>query len=226
MGLNYHVGRLITRLGFTLLPTYKIPKNNGNLLEYILKMPDTQKRIKTLIQIGGYDGDYEDPLKKALNKQNKAKIFIIEPQEKCVKVLEKKYRLNTNVKIIPVAISNINKKSFIFIPEKNEVSPIASLSKNHSKRFAIDNVKEVPVVCMTLKTVLKNYKIRNPEIFIIDAEGLESVILRQIIKLKKLPFIIYFEHLHLTKSEKEKIRELFSSYIRVETEQDTLLIRK
>ena len=226
MGLNYHVGRLIARIGFTLLPTYKIPKNNGNLLEYILKLPDIQKRIKTLVQIGGYDGDYEDPLKKALNKQIKAKIFIIEPQEKCVKVLEKKYKSNYNVRIVPVAISDINKKSFIYIPEKNEVSPIASLSKDHCKRFAIDNVREVPIVCMTLKTVLKKYKISKPEIFIIDAEGSEFVILNQIIKLKKPPFIIYFEHLHLTKSEKEKIRELFCSYIRVETDQDTLLIHK
>ena len=227
MSINYIIGKILKKIGFTILPNYKLPENNGNLLQYTTDLLVSQGRIKTIVQIGGYDGEFEDNLKEIIkNTNNNIQIFIIEPQQKCVEKLKSKYKTKKEVTVIPVAISDQLGQAKMFIPRNTDTSPLASLHKMHLNRFNIKEYSEIIVKSITWNALKKTYNIPNPDLIVIDAEGSEQIILKQILNEKRKPLVIYFEHRHMTKAVKEEIRIKFSRWIRVETDQDTLLLKK
>jgi FkbM family methyltransferase len=135
--------------------------------------------LKTAIQIGVANGD--DFVKEFILNNKDYYIYLIEPVEASIPLIENSYSFTENKTIWNFAISKTN-GYLTFYTDINEGgnNQVASIYKNHlmAHQRTLEQIKEQIVPCLDLNTLI-NFVIKNNEIeyLFIDTEGHDCDIL-------------------------------------------------
>ncbi|MEX0996580.1 MAG: FkbM family methyltransferase [Flavobacteriaceae bacterium] len=158
----------------------------------------------TFLQLGGNDGKRYDPIYKFVVKyHNNINGVILEPVKDYYIDLERNYKNFSNIITVNKAIHNSLKETTIFKLDKSKehLAPefakgIASFDPNHHKKTNVDSklIKPEIVKCEKLSSIIKDYKIENIDVLVIDTEGYDYHIIMDIDFNLIQPKIIHFEH--------------------------------
>jgi len=158
------------------------------------------------IQIGANDGKHDDFLNQYISKHSSWKGVLVEPQQKAFAKLTSSYEKESNrQKLIfeNTAISNKTGYIDVYRPKGSAQSPIASLNSDHIKKYDISNkgIEKERVKCTTFQQLLDKHNIKKYDILIIDTEGHDFEILKQVNFDICKPALIVFEYIHITVKE-------------------------
>ena len=164
-----------------------------------------------------------------IEKFREKPILLIEPVPANVNAIKENLKDFTNVIIEPIAIANkAEKRNFYFVKSdsiaklgKHWATGIGSFDKNHllnhkSKRFKIEEVdiETIQIDCLTFEDILKKHKISEIEKMIIDIEGSEYEILKDIDlqKIKISNILFEFKHFDGVFQTGDKLKEIINKF--------------
>jgi hypothetical protein len=101
----------------------------------------------------------------------------------------------------------------MYLPKAEKNSPIASTKRNHFQSFGIRDadLKKIDVNSVSVATLLNRYGFKQVDVLQLDTEGLDLKILNQFFTLGLEPYIINLEVFHLTKRERELLRDTLTA---------------
>lgn len=199
-------------------------------------------KSQTIIQIGAHIGKTNnDPIfSKACSE---SRLILIEPVPFLFKILKKEYCCKfptNNFTFINQAVSDKDGKIILTIPsEKNDfsqypayASQLASINPDHINELMPGLITEtIEIPCISLNSLIKNYKIKEIDFLCIDTEGHDYEILMNFDFLVK-PKKITFEHKHMDgvkqcgKRYQTLLKKLYNKNYKLlsKTKEDTTLI--
>lgn len=205
--------RTVLRCGFSL---QRVKPFERSLLRYMLSTPDFW-----LVQIGAYNGITSDPFCKYLI-DGLWRGVLVEPQRHYCDVLREIYRDRPEVKCRTLAIAaSDSSQPFYRVAEDAPGMPywapqLASFRREvlASHRDRIPHIEQhivsEEVECLTLATLAAQEGLPRIDLLAIDVEGSDFEVLQQIDSLPAFPKFIYYEHLHLSPSERESSSRFLS----------------
>jgi FkbM family methyltransferase len=169
-----------------------------NIEEYATTIPNF-----FFIQIGACDGKIYDDFHQLLSKMN-WKGILIEPRKKYFKKLKETYSEKAFI-FENIAISNKDGRQNIYNFKNQDI--VASWQEgcatfnpeNHNELSKVkkENLEIETVNCKTWKTLINNHKVNDIHLLIIDTEGYDFEIIKQISFDTLAPHIIFYEFIHL-----------------------------
>ena len=156
-----------------------------------------------VIQIGGEDGitdshrGVDEVYELVVN--NKWYAVILEPNPRHFEDLKRNYKKEDRVTLIPMAVSEEDKKVKFFDCEMPGASTLIEdvLSKNNYHNGRSKNYKMIMVQGININTLLQQYN--RPDYLVIDAEGFDGTIIEMLdFKKFKIPKIRFeFSHIKM-----------------------------
>lgn len=216
----------------------KLDKKYKKFYELINKFYNNDLDI---IVIGANDGKRNDPICHIWN--DKWNGIFIEPHPEAFNKLKKNYKTHITLNIaighpeniILYTMSDKLKEKWDKIKKQNEGSSLTSFYKNNLTKhlnkknieFIDSDIKQIEIPSLTYEQLLSEYNIKNIDILQLDTEGMEKIILDQILKSTVLPKIILYEHKHLyEENNQELVNNLKNKKYKVEKlKDDTLAYR-
>lgn len=204
----HHAKQLASKLGLTIRK--QRPQHDFQPVELALTalLADAKDR-PVLVQIGASDGQLNDPISRQTLSGN-FRCFLVEPVPGNCDMLRKLHR-DSDSTVIQAAVGETD-GSFPFYQVKNEgrwkddplVRQWGSFSPDHLPKHGIrpDEISATPIEVLSLASVVTQYNIGAIDALIIDAEGIDQLIVRQALQLAPLPKVIFFEESHVPWSEK------------------------
>lgn len=202
------------------------------------------------IQIGTNDGITGDLLYELLKKNKTWKGIFVEPLPYIFQKIIELHKGTDNYIYENIAIcdsDDIEYKDIFYISKRIEdikedveipywYDQIASFSKEHvikqlstilDENIVKNYLVAKKVRCKTLKTAIKSHDIKKIDLLIVDVEGYDYNIIKQIEDLYIKPRVIVYEHKHLNISEYNLSKLLLfrMGYKYIEHEQDVLAYR-
>jgi FkbM family methyltransferase len=189
------------------------------------------------IQIGSNDGFLGDPIYKFI-RRDKWSGVLIEPVEYLFQRLKKNYTpINDDLRLSfeQVAISDeLGHKNFYYVKdfEPTEELPVFLNQQGSFNKAHLDAVKEkfpkieigtVAVPCQTVSSIVEKYQPNRIDLIHIDTEGHDFAIVHSIDFQRLQPKMIYFEHRHMTRAQRDELIALLQphGYQILEEEHDT-----
>jgi len=180
------------------------------------------RRSVFFIQIGANDGDQNDPIRHFVAKARWAGI-LVEPVPEYFEALKDNYRGSSGLHFENVAISDsAANRDFWYLedadcrlPEwarglgsffKDEVTSAAAPDTDLSA-----HLRSIKVPCMSLEGLLEKYERPAADLLIIDAQGFDGKIIKQVDFSLMKPCVIVYEHILLGKEEKQACREMLEA---------------
>lgn len=151
------------------------------------------------IEIGAMDGITFDPFYK-ISKILNLKGLLVEPNPVQFKRLAKTYR-GRDVILENIAISNKDGDCDLYI---NTKSPGQTSTLYNSNIKKSNTIKKITVKCLKYTSLLNKYNINELSFVHIDAEGLDYIIIKDILNSSVHPIMIEFEANILTSNEDAK----------------------
>jgi FkbM family methyltransferase len=171
-------------------------------------------RSVTLVQVGACDGVMRDPVVDFV-RSSKPRAILIEPNPLAFTRLQRTYAGSPHVTLVQTAIGDRDgevpfyrhKKTDKKENERDASLAFASFNRSHLTRhgFAESEVECISVPCRTLRTLVAEHKLDRIDFLQIDAEGYDSVIVRQALQLPVLPDCINFEHVNLSHADRRTL---------------------
>lgn len=186
---------------------------------YYLDLIIQKKKFKKLIQIGANDGQTDDFVSEIIDN-NDVKALLVEPLTENYEILKKKYFNYNNVQIVNCAISDRDgKKNFYFVEDKNKIyytkniNLIASFEMNNLIEYGVlkKHISSKTVNTLSLNSVLNKNDFLDFEILVLDIEGYDFHILKQLGSFFKNQPIICFEWVNFQIEDLKKALDLFPS---------------
>jgi len=210
--MNNKILRKIVGIAGYKLIDKQLHKNNKIISENtfltssnFIKKLISKNKINKIIQIGANDGKRFDILHTFIKKY-KINSLLVEPIKSNFYKLKKNYKNLNFVKLDNSAIT-INKEilSLFKVDEKyfnkygNHIPGITSFEINHLKKHGVNKrhiVKE-KITSITIKDLLKKYKINNFDLLYTDTEGYDGKIVIDFLKNSSIRPIIILEYIHI-----------------------------
>lgn len=208
--LNYHLGRLLRKCGYSVTRSYRTPRCTLNVLQLGIQFLELKKPHLTIVQIGAFDGDEADPLSGTITS-NRHTVLLVEPQRQPYENLVSRYRDYPNVCIANCAVADRDGELTMHLPKDEEFSTKASLDSAHLQNFAIapSETRQIVVKALTAKSLMQQYGLSDIDVLQIDTEGADYYVLKQFLGLGILPQIVNLETLHLSRTDRESLRADF-----------------
>ena len=145
-----------------------------------------------LVVLGAHIGVH---IKSDIEKVTEGKILLVEPVPHNIKLIKQNLKDLEHIIIEPVTIGNVNQvRNFYFIKEnsigklkKHWASGIGSFDKNHllnhrSKRFLVEDedIEAIQIQSLRFSDLILKYSIEEIDKLIIDVEGSEYEILKDL----------------------------------------------
>jgi FkbM family methyltransferase len=224
--------KLIRLSGLKVSRDYRYPQCSLNLLELAVPALKNLSTDIRFVQVGASDGQTNDPLCHLIQRYGLKGLFV-EPIPTALSKLRKYYDGVDGLFFANVAIAPSDGELDLFVPSGYEEnlnrSQKASIdSRMPRKHFQRCGMESIRVQGVTFETLLRQYSINAFEILLIDTEGYDFEVLKQVFSLKITPSVIYFESLHLNRADMKACRALLATlnYVSVETTVNTLAIKK
>ena len=179
-----------------------------------------------LVVLGAHIGIH---IKDEISKIKDSSILLVEPVPHNISAINENLKEFKNIHLEPVAVSSVREtKDFFFVKstsinklKKHWASGIGSFNKNHllnhrTKRFLIeeDDIDKIPIKTVKFEDLIDKYSITEIDKILIDIEGYEYEILRDM-DLKKVRInSILFEYKHFDGYQKtgEKLEEILKKF--------------
>mgnify|MGYP005710992133 FL=1 len=179
-----------------------------------------------LVVLGAHIGIH---IKDEISKIKDSSILLVEPVPHNISAIKENLKEFKNVHLEPVAVASVREtKDFFFVKatsinklKKHWASGIGSFNKNHllnhrTKRFLIeeDDIDNIPIKTVKFEDLIEKYSITEIDKILIDIEGYEYEILRDM-DLKKVRInSILFEYKHFDGYQKtgEKLEEILKKF--------------
>ena len=179
-----------------------------------------------LVVLGAHIGIH---IKDEISKIKDSSILLVEPVPHNISAIKENLKEFKNIHLEPVAVASVREsKDFFFVKatsinklKKHWASGIGSFNKNHllnhrTKRFLIeeDDIDKIPIQTVKFEDLIEKYTITEIDKILIDIEGYEYEILKDI-DLKKVPInSILFEYKHFDGYQKtgEKLEEILKKF--------------
>ena len=179
-----------------------------------------------LVVLGAHIGIH---IKDEISKIKDSSILLVEPVPHNISAIKENLKEFKNIHLEPVAVASVREtKDFFFVKatsinklKKHWASGIGSFNKNHllnhrTKRFLIeeDDIDKIPIKTVKFEDLIEKYSITEIDKILIDIEGYEYEILRDM-DLKKVRInSILFEYKHFDGYQKtgEKLEEILKKF--------------
>ena len=179
-----------------------------------------------LVVLGAHIGIH---IKDEISKIKDSSILLVEPVPHNIRAINENLKEFKNIHLEPVAVASVREtKDFFFVKatsinklKKHWASGIGSFNKNHllnhrTKRFLIeeDDIDKIPIKTVKFEDLIDKYSITEIDKILIDIEGYEYEILRDM-DLKKVRInSILFEYKHFDGYQKtgEKLEEILKKF--------------
>ena len=179
-----------------------------------------------LVVLGAHIGIH---IKDEISKIKDSSILLVEPVPHNISAIKENLKEFKNIHLEPVAVASVREtKDFFFVKatsinklKKHWASGIGSFNKNHllnhrTKRFLIeeDDIDKIPIKTVKFEDLIEKYSITEIDKILIDIEGHEYEILRDM-DLKKVRInSILFEYKHFDGYQKtgEKLEEILKKF--------------
>ena len=179
-----------------------------------------------LVVLGAHIGIH---IKNEISKIKDNSILLVEPVPHNISAINENLKEFKNIHLEPVAVASVREtKDFFFVKatsinklKKHWASGIGSFNKNHllnhrTKRFLIeeDDIDKIPIKTIKFEDLIEKYSITEIDKILIDIEGYEYEILRDM-DLKKVRInSILFEYKHFDGYQKtgEKLEEILKKF--------------
>ena len=179
-----------------------------------------------LVVLGAHIGIH---IKDEISKIKDSSVLLVEPVPHNISAIKENLKEFKNVHLEPVAVASVREtKDFFFVKatsinklKKHWASGIGSFNKNHllnhrTKRFLIeeDDIDKIPIKTVKFEDLIDKYSITEIDKILIDIEGYEYEILRDM-DLKKVRInSILFEYKHFDGYQKtgEKLEEILKKF--------------
>ena len=179
-----------------------------------------------LVVLGAHIGIH---IKDEISKIKDSSILLVEPVPHNISAIKENLKEFKNVHLEPVAVASVREtKDFFFVKatsinklKKHWASGIGSFNKNHllnhrTKRFLIeeDDIDNIPIKTVKFEDLIEKYSITEIDKILIDIEGYEYEILKDM-DLKKVRInSILFEYKHFDGYQKtgEKLEEILKKF--------------
>ncbi len=178
-----------------------------NFSDFLNQFPATKLRNFNFVQIGGFDGVFDDPIRQYIIKYNWSGI-IIEPQPEAFSQLIKIYQHNTKITLLNLAITTTNQPTKLYRLKQK------TLTENWKNCFAtitpdrgdigqtqLENVENITVTGKNINNLIREQKIKKINLLQIDTEGFDYQIINSLDFSLLKPDIIHYEHRHLPRKE-------------------------
>ena len=194
-----------------------------------------------IVQIGANDGKSGDPLHNLVRKNTNWSVLFVEPVPYLFQELKYNYSPASRLKFENSGINADGTSQIFYMIGKKAFDEIADLSPDYKQIGSFNKehvialggtrtekfIEEIEVNCLTLQKVFDKNQVEILDALLIDAEGYDWKILRQLNLHRYSPRIIYFEHTHLESSEKtEALNQLGDLYYLFEFGINFLCIKK
>ena len=179
-----------------------------------------------LVVLGAHIGIH---IKDEISKIKDSSILLVEPVPHNISAIKENLKEFKNIHLEPVAVASVREtKDFFFVKatsinklKKHWASGIGSFNKNHllnhrTKRFLIeeDDIDKIPIKTVKFEDLIEKYSITEIDKILIDIEGYEYEILKDM-DLKKVQInSILFEYKHFDGYQKtgEKLEEILKKF--------------
>ena len=179
-----------------------------------------------LVVLGAHIGIH---IKDEISKIKDSSILLVEPVPHNISAIKENLKEFKNIHLEPVAVASVREtKDFFFVKatsinklKKHWASGIGSFNKNHllnhrTKRFLIeeDDIDKIPIKTIKFQDLIEKYSITEIDKILIDIEGYEYEILKDM-DLKKVRInSILFEYKHFDGYRKtgEKLEEILKKF--------------
>ena len=179
-----------------------------------------------LVVLGAHIGIH---IKDEISKIKDSSILLVEPVPHNISAIKENLKEFKNIHLEPVAVASVREtKDFFFVKatsinklKKHWASGIGSFNKNHllnhrTKRFLIeeDDIDKIPIKTVKFQDLIEKYSITEIDKILIDIEGYEYEILKDM-DLKKVRInSILFEYKHFDGYQKtgEKLEEILKKF--------------
>jgi FkbM family methyltransferase len=174
------------------------------------------------VQIGANDGVIYDPIHEHVTRYNWSGI-LVEPVGCYFSQLKRNYESNTNLIFENVAISDREeirdfyrvKEGVSYLPRWCNGLGTFYLEVLLTHKWAIPNIEDYVVKervkCISFKSLLKRYKVKMIDLLLIDTEGHDYEIIKQIDFDYIKPRMIMFEHQYIGKKDRNICDDLLKT---------------
>ncbi|MEO1623807.1 MAG: FkbM family methyltransferase [Bacteroidota bacterium] len=168
------------------------------------------------VQIGAHEGDYSDPIYQQV-MLHQWQGLLVEPQSTALRQLRHHYRHAKGLSYEQSAISDQSgKQTFYFFRPAPELPHwVSQLSSFHrplleavQDRLPTAIIDSQDMNCLSLSELLAKHQVNKLDLLMIDAEGHDFHILRQLDFARHSPRLIFYEHCHLSSSDQKAAHQL------------------
>lgn len=223
--------KILRKLGYQKIVPGEINRENFFELYFSLKQP-------FVVQIGANDGQTHDSLFQYISKKELSGL-LVEPQIDVFERLKNNYKENKNLKFANVAVGEkdgeiqfyrINPNLVLegmeykassgssFYRDQiignviNRLPPATNNILKYISNNPSDYIIEVPVKVLTLDSLFRMHGVEKIDFLLIDCQGFDYKILKQLDFKKFSPDIINFEHGLLDLEELRESRKLLENH--------------
>jgi len=194
--------------------------------------------IETFVQVGANDGIHNDVVYPLLCSF-KLRGLLIEPQPGPVAHLRNLHAGNPDIKIIEMAVAEATSSLKLWRAcgdghsKSVKTDALTSFSRPQlegqlAARGLDLTTESFDVPAASLETILKEHKLYHPNLVVIDTEGMDHLIIKQLNLNTCPPVMIQFESCHMSSNWLEGIRERLkiAGYMFTLTERDVIAVHK
>ena len=225
-----YLNKILSVTGYQKTILNSITRENFFDIYFSLKRP-------FVVQLGANDGKTYDSLYRYISTKRLPRL-LVEPQPEVFERLKYNYKENQNLKFVNVAIGKkggeipfyridpmlvlegrgykaSSGSSFfrdhIVVNVKNRLPPVRSNILKHISDDPDDYIQEIYVKAITLDSLFNKYEVEKVDFLMIDCQGFDYAILKQLDFKRFSPDIINYEHSLLSPEELSESRRLLKS---------------
>jgi FkbM family methyltransferase len=177
-----------------------------------------------VLQIGANDGIHSDPIRQFIQKYS-WRGTLVEPVPHHFENLKQNYRTSSGLSFVKAAIADVDGEVTIYaaapLPNGDD-NPLLGKDSLHynlieERAWMSDLPLEqlivpIKVPSMRLQTLLNTQHIKSFDMFVVDAEGCDKLILDQLDLNRYKPVLILYEHLNLSRQDRSALAKRLKKY--------------
>ncbi len=198
-----------------------------SMLEFVVADHGKTGEDFFFVQIGAFDGVTADPLHELVRRHHWRGV-LVEPQAEAFESLKRNYRGQPGLSFFNVAIGPRDGEVTLFT-RAGGLAQVASVDRHLVVKPGRRRVEARRVPCWTVARLLKEAAApATVDLLLIDAEGLDYRIIRSIDFGAVRPAIIHYEHMILSRRDRNACLELLAAhgYRFILGDQDTIAYRR